>query len=176
MLSDVVVFEHNTPFVTILFNKCLGLHGDIIVNNAIIFSSRLNPKMSAVIDMCQRESQNTDVKKLDSSLQCLVTTGPVMFTNCIMKLTNVEIFPSYVFEPFSTLDLVRLTDGINDEENVDIIMSFLTKRATTTSRPVGIHMLDLSWSKNGKCDFRFSFYRRYCRFKRFFSNSGWMTS
>jgi inositol phosphorylceramide mannosyltransferase catalytic subunit len=184
--KDFVVFEHNTPCITITMNKLMGLQGDSLINNAVILSSIGNPKMRTIIETCCDAQARWKKNFLSLQLRCLVTTGPIVFTNCIRKFENWEtmVMPAVMFEPFTTLEMARLSikeweeeqNGNNNGDNVqngdnyggqeyDLLMKFLSTRKDMTN-VIGIHVLDLNWFKNGKNNWKFRAYRGIQKVKK----------
>jgi len=172
--NDFVVFKHNTPCITITMNKMMGLHGNILINNAVIFCTRKNEKIVSIINACCKAQQGLKKNFISSQLKCLVTTGPILFTNEITRFQHWKSFvmPARTFEPFTTLQLVNLRyDDVHQEvENpghIDYVkfMQFLTTQKDMNG-VIGIHVLDLNWFKNGKNNWKFRAYKTLQKMKK----------
>jgi len=162
--ADFLVFEHNTPGITVTMNKLMGLHGKVIINNAVICTIPRNAKLGKVIESCCRAHTNWRKNWLSLQLRCLVTTGPIVFTNTLRRFTDWRRFtlPAVVFEPFTTLEMIKIMDlfaaAFDDHDYVEL-MRHLVDRCRHPDRVVGIHVLDLNWFKNGKGNWKFRVYR-----------------
>lgn len=166
-----IVFEHNTPYITITMNKLMGLDGTRIINNAVIFSSSRNKRLVDIIHACQYSQDNWKKNCLSLQLRCLVTTGPIVFTNCIRKTPGWRecVFEPEIFEPFTTLELVKMSDSFlkyTDDGSVDYnFMMLYLKNVKNISGTVGIHVLDLSWFKDGKDNWKFRAFKKVQKVK-----------
>lgn len=168
--KDLIVFTHNTPKITIVVNNLLGLHGRMIINNAIIFCTKGNPKMLNIISACIASSKKNHLL-ISNQLRCLVTTGPIMFTNEIRKMKGWKDFTMSqdIFEPYTTLELTKLCadvgkwshDGLVDEKEYENLMYFLANHKPIPNT-FGIHVLDLNWFKNGKNNWKFVIFKKIC--------------
>lgn len=168
--KDFIVFQHNTPCITITMNKMMGLQGTKLINNAVIFSSRRNEKMRIIINTCCAAQLHWRKNLFSLQLRCLVTTGPIVFTNCIRQFEDWEsyVMPAEMFEPYTTLEMTKLSDYFNNEQievDYDKVIKFLISHKDM-SRVVGIHVLDLNWFKNGKNNWKFKAYRSIQKIKK----------
>lgn len=168
---NFIVFEHNTPYITITINKMLGLSGNKIINNAVIFSTAREKHMENILNDCLSKSSGK-YDFISLQLRCLVTTGPVMFTNSLRRDAKLKDFchSFEIFEPFSTLQIVAMLEKNNIhednhwQENHDSIINYMNfLKGNIPENPccvVGIHVLDLSWFKKGKNNWKFRWFRR----------------
>ena len=162
---DFIVFKHNSQYITILANRLLGLSGNILINNAVIFSTAKNEKLEKIINTCCASQNNWKKFLYTRQARCLVTTGPIMFTNTIKAFDKWEHYTlsSKVFEPYTTLEMVTLmgayamNDYMHDEEKYSQLMQLLKHRKDMTG-VIGIHVLDLNWCKNRKENWKFKVY------------------
>lgn len=160
-----IVFQHNTPSITITVNKFMGLDGNKIINNAVIFCTSRNERMVSIIETCQNAQANWRKNWLSLQLRCLVTTGPIVFTNCIRKMDGWKscVLPCEIFEPFTTLDMMKMSEKCTHKENgfvnYDDLMSFF-RNSQPIPTTVGIHVLDLNWFKNGKENWKFKAFKK----------------
>lgn len=160
---DFIVCEHNTPCMTLTMNKLMGLDGTKIINNAVIFSSRDNIRIKAIITGCQQAQKNWRKNFTLSQLRVLITTGPITFTNSLLQFPDWKdcLIKPYVFEPFSTLEMVKLQDVFKEcDENYTQYMQDL-QSVRNMPETFGIHILDLSWFKNGKKNWKFRTFRSF---------------
>ncbi len=168
--SSFLVFEHNTPCITITVNKLLGLEGKKIINNAVIFATPKHWRIQEIIRTCQYAQANWKKNWLSLQLRCLVTTGPIVFTNCIRKTNNwrKHVLPANIFEPFTTIEMVKLSNNMENsiiprgpnEDQYDYLMNFLKSSSRMDSSTVGVHVLDLNWFKNGKENWKFRAFKK----------------
>jgi mannosyltransferase OCH1-like enzyme len=165
---NFIVFEHNTPSITITMNKFMGLKGNKLINNAVICSSKKNENMKKIIDACCFAQLDWKKNMVSLQLRCLVTTGPVVFTNCIRRFPDWEkfCFPAKTFEPYTTLEMVNLS---TDTSSTHLFMRHLMEGANMED-VIGIHVLDLSWFKNGKQNWKFKSYSSLQTIKKSFLN------
>jgi hypothetical protein len=175
---DFLVFQHNTPSGTVTFNKCMGLVGMKIINNAVIFSTRNNKKMKLIILSCMQAQKRWKRKCLSLQLRCLVTTGPIVFTNCVRSIPGWKecMMPYKMFEPYTTFEMENMfplykkwkklqenqvnqdnqeKDELNEWEKLILFLS--TQRDMEGT--IAVHVLDLSWFKNGKDNWKFKTFR-----------------
>lgn len=170
---DFIVFQHNTPCITVTMNKMMGLEGSRIINNAVIFSAPENPKIKMIINACCDAQSGWKKNFLSLQLRCLVTTGPIVFTNCIRKIPNWKgfTFPADIFEPYTTLEMATLSTLYRDvahNETVESCMHLISflKTRKNMKNVVGVHVLDLNWFENGKNNWKFRAYRTLQKVKK----------
>lgn len=162
--QDLIVFTHNTPQSTVTINKFMGLYGAMIINNAVIFSSARNEKMKKIVDACISAQKRWRKNLVSVQLRCLVTTGPIVFTNCIRTIPNWKEFTLShdIFEPYTTIELTRLSQAYKEWKRTHItlmneydnLMMFLQQHREMNDT-IAIHVLDLSWFKNSKNNWKF---------------------
>jgi mannosyltransferase OCH1-like enzyme len=142
-------FPHNGTNFTIFINKLLGLHGNIIINNAVIVSSCKNEYIECIIRDCEKALNYWKSKWwFFLRSKCLVTTGPIMFSNSIQQFNewNKMVHDVNIFEPYTSLQLAKLTDRwdcVNDCMKKLVI-------STDITNTIGVHVLDLSWLRGKK--------------------------
>jgi mannosyltransferase OCH1-like enzyme len=157
--KSFIVFEHNAPYLTVSINKMMGLSGNRIINNAVIFSSPRHFRLKTLLDSCHFAQQHNWTKNvLSLQLRCLVTTGPIIFTNSIRTTEDWQscvLHHSY-FEPYTTLDMLHMSNifsnGSGKTDHVKM-MEWICEQNVGNS--IGVHALDLSWFKNGKDNWKF---------------------
>jgi len=168
---DFLTFQHNTPCITITMNKFMGLEGNKIINNAVIFCSSRNERMKKIINTCCSAQEDWKKDLLSKQLRCLVTTGPIIFTNCIRTFPdwNKYVREAEIFEPYTTLEMTKLSkpsDDVSIESNDYMkLMDYLIS-CKDMQKVYGIHVLDLNWFKNGKNNWKFRAYRYIQKVKK----------
>ena len=171
---DFIAFEHNTPFFAMVSNKVLGLRGQKMMNNAVIASKDKNQACLKLIQACAKKNQKWATNFISNEMRCLVTTGPIAFTNCINKLVekkpdlDIEILEATMVEPFTTFEIADLllefsNKGLVAHTGTEIMNHFidLGKKKGVLQISIGIHMSDLNWFVNGKNDWKFKLIHRF---------------
>lgn len=159
---EFIVFRHNSPWVTIFANQCMGLKSFTLINNAVICSVPTYKVIESVLnDSCYATKQLKN-KVFAKHMQCLVTTGPVVFTNSIKKWNEWKEYVDicYIFEPYSTLELTILIDKwmkLEEENKMERLKEILLENCD--NNVVGIHIMDLTWFKHGKNNWKFKAFK-----------------
>ncbi len=155
-----MVFPHNVPCTAVTLSKGLGLKGTILINNAVIFSTPLNERIAKVIKSCANAQQGVLKMFVSKQLKCLVTTGPVVFTNSVRSIKGWEkcVMPIETFEPYTNLEVHTLAN-VNDPQSIMRIL-ISGDRLTKT---YGIHIFDVNWFDKGKRHWRIKLLRQLYR-------------
>ena len=151
--NALLVFPHNVPRTAVTMSKALGLRGNLLINNAVIFTQQGSNEIRTIIESCYTAQRGWLKNVVVKQLRCLVTTGPIVFTNSVRSLENWDEYvkPIETFEPYTNLE-IHTTAKLLGERYEEIKQVLKTDKALDDT--YGIHVFDVNWMENGKRHWR----------------------